>query len=401
MRVAIFAVVAMSAQVPQFDASNPEGLVETPGGRVRYVWLRKGHWSETPVNAPPAILATFTTLTNIMKATPTGGNPVGWWMNASRNYEPRTGAANIGYFPFYIEDVLSNGKWTQATAGETESVYFWFNELPSPLDRPIITREGETELYLRPRHTSTFRGLPIYEEQELIVAHKDPWTTVTVARALKSALKEFEKDRANAEKYLAGKRKTNDEVQSPAYEAQMKAQLDKVYGPLRTTNPRKWETAQANLPKNLAHDRDKTAREANPQRGDKDGAWYWDSIDAYAEAAAQLASLTADDGAKPACFEPDTQRRYRYAIKGAIKAAPAANCDEIVTTNSKFFDPAKPRTTPQILRVRFFGRCAKVVNGEIVTQYKHTRQSHPQGCAIHRPIWNEMDWSKVAALVPR
>lgn len=401
MRLALFAAITLSAQIPQFDANNPEGIVDTPNGRIRYVWLRKGTWKETPVNAPPPIIATFNALTNIMKATPTGGNPVGWWMNASRNYDPRTGEANIGYFPFYIEDVLSNGKWTQAGAGETESVYFWFNTLPGGLNRPVIAKEGETNLFLRPRQTATFRGLPIYEEQELIIAHRDPWTTVTVARALKAAMKEFETDRANAERVLAAKRKTNDEVQSPAYEEKLRAQLEKVYGPLRATNPKRWETAQANLPKNLAFDRDKAAREANPQRGAKEGAWYWDSIDAHAEATQQLAALSQEEAAKPACFEPDTTRRYRYAIKGAIKSAPAPNCDEIVTVTPNFLDPRKPRTEPQIVFVRSFGRCAKVVNGVIVTQYKHDRQYHPQGCAIHRLIWNEMDWSKVAALVAR
>lgn len=68
-------------------------------------------------------------------------------------------------------------------------------------------------------------------------------------------------------------------------------------------------------------------------------------------------------------------------------------------TNWSYFDPKLPRTAPQILTVADFGRCAKLENGKIISRTIVYGLSPPQGCDQHAPMWREVDWQKIAALL--
>lgn len=74
-------------------------------------------------------------------------------------------------------------------------------------------------------------------------------------------------------------------------------------------------------------------------------------------------------------------------------------CREIVMDNHGYFDQKLPRSAPQILLVRSLGRCAKVVNGQLVGPKPVKSIFPPQGCYRHVPIWEAMDWDKVAGLL--
>lgn len=64
--------------------------------------------------------------------------------------------------------------------------------------------------------------------------------------------------------------------------------------------------------------------------------------------------------------------------------------------NYGYFDPELPRSAPQILLVRSLGRCAKVVNGQLVAPKPVRSIFPPQGCYRHVPIWEAMEWDKAA-----
>ncbi|MBI5084085.1 MAG: hypothetical protein HZB13_05750 [Acidobacteria bacterium] len=230
---------------------------------------------------------------------------------------------------------------------------------------------------------------------------RDPWAAVPYGRVLKAALALYEKDRAMAEQRLAGLKKQNDETQAPAYEQKLRDQLEKGYGSLRSSNPSRWQTRQAATEREITFNREQAARRANPQR-DKDGKWYWNPVDALEEANRRLAALATDEAARPACFAPATDRDGRYAIPGMIvPSGSVAGCEELVTHNRAYFDPALPRSAAQLILVRSLGRCATVENGRLVGRKVQPGLSPPHGCQRHVPIWEAMDWTKLGALLAR
>jgi hypothetical protein len=364
--------------------------------------------------------AVLNSLSALLRATPEGGDPRGYFMKESRTYEyfnpgdlpPGVAAARLpvifsaGFYPFLISDTLKNGVWTPDTGGETQSVYFFFNRLPGRYAQRPVAQEpradgNPVEFYVRPDGKTTFAGFPVIEGQDLVIVRggRDPWAAVPYGRALKAAMTEYGKDRAAAEARLADLKKKEAETLSPAYEQQMKDHLEKYSGDIRTKDPAKWQNRVAGMQRELAYNREKARKEANPQR-DRDGNWYWHPVDAHADASRRLAAMTPAEASKPACFLEAENEQGRYAIAGKVLPAGAdPKCRELVRDNYAYFDPGLPRSAPQILLVRSLGRCATVVGGKLVGRKLFPSLSPPQGCYRHVPIWEAMDWGKAAALL--
>lgn len=388
----LLAALPLAAQ-PVFDSTNPEGIVVAPNGKIRHVWKRQGVWRTGPPHP------TLNALSALFQATPTGKALNGFWVKESRNISPTT--FSMGIFPFYLEEIQVNGKWTPQWGGETESVYFEFNRLPGALAQPTVAKEPNADLYLRPLQTANYQGLPVYDNTALLItrAGRDPWAPVPLARAIKAALADYAKDRKTAEDRLANEKRRNDETQAPAYEQKMRDQLEKNYGPLRASAPAKWQTRLASMERELAYNRDLAAKRADPQR-DKDGAWYWNAIDAHTRATAQFAALSPAEAAAPSCFLEATAKDGRYSARGDFQLLGTnPQCRPVVTDNPDYFDKSKPRSAPQLLWVNSFGRCAKVAEGRLSLPYKLRYDTPPQGCSKHIAMWEELDWRQVAALL--
>jgi hypothetical protein len=431
------ACLPLAAQAP--GSIDAEGNKYFPNGLGRYPLRRQGIWKVTPLNNPtgnpsraPAIVpaelqgiqSAMNALSAIFKATPESKVLEGYWMRESRTFDypdkagqpPEFALARFpfpfcaGFYPFYLEDVLTNGKYIPQWAGETAAIYFWFNRLPGSMGRrtvltEMLANEHQVDIYPRPRITGTYQGHPVIEEQDLLIARpgRDPWIAVPYARALKLAIPRLEKDRDAAEKRLADLKKKNAETQAPAYEAQMRAHLEKYSGEFRTSNPEKWKGRVAGMERELQYNREKAAKDANPTR-DKDGRWYWNPIDALADANKRVATLTPADATAPSCFLAASKEAAdgRYALDGSIErlgANPA--CEALMTDNHAYFDPKLPRSEAQILFVRSLSRCGKVVDGKFIAAEKVDPNKPSQGCKRHPLYWEQMDWTKVAALVTR
>lgn len=429
---------------PAFAADDTEGLVMAgPRGDGRYAHKRKVFWKvnqgapaladrRAPAHTAAerqAMTRTLDALTGILKATPHGSQGEGYWVQDARQLDyvdvyrtpPDAPLArwpltfDTALFPFYHEDTLRNGTWRLSVAGETQSVTFAFNRMPGTLNQPILAREPAVgdrepvEIYLKPRVSETWRNLPVYERDLLVVtrAGRDPWAPVSMGRALAATLAEYEKDRQTAENRLASLKQKHDEVRADAWEQQMRDTFEKNNGALRTTRPSNFSARLASLEHEIRVTRERASREANPQR-DAEGAWYWNPVDALDAARARLAALTPAEAAAPACYvlappqpRPDGWRSDagRYAAKGDIVPVGAApGCRDIVVTNPAYFDTSLPRTAPQILTVGF-GRCAEVKDGAIVNNRRWTSNAPPHGCYRHRMMWSEADWAAIIALV--
>ncbi len=423
---------------PTFAPGDSEGLVVSPNPRIRYAWKRKIFWRVSvepgrgtfrlipPHTAPERaqMTATLDELTALLKATPTGSGGEGFWMMDARTLDyfdpfvlperiplgkyPLT--FNTGLFPFYHSDVETNGQWALSVKGETPAAYFFFNRLPELLDgSPLVTepRPGDRPpepFYLRPRVTGTWQGLPIYEGQSLVVARegRDPWAPLPLGRVLKAAMGAFEKDRKTAADRLAGYQKRLDEVMAPAWETQKREVFEKQNGELRASRPSNYAARLRSLEHAIAETRQDAQANATPQK-DAKGEWYWSPVDAHAGAVRRLGVLTTEEAGAPACFvELSAAQRAngRYAMPGSfIPQASAPGCRQVVRTNWDYFDLTLPRTAPQMLFVRDFGRCVQVVGDQLVSAPIDRWDAPPQGCVQHAKIWREVDWTQIAALV--
>jgi hypothetical protein len=421
----------LAFQPPTFGPDNPEGLKMSPNPRIRYSFKRQVFWKEAYRNPSPGIKPPVTaaerqsmiqmleTLTGYLKATPNGSRGEGFWVNDSRTvaYFDLTDSPlakpvaeySSGLFPFYHEDYLQdNGTWTLSRKGETESVYFYFNQLPGRVDTPVLAIEARRpdqtpiEFYTHPVQTASWQGYPVYDNRILVVTRpgRSPWAPVAIGRVLKAAFSKYEEDKKTAENRLAGLKKENERVQSPAFEQESWDYFEKNNAALKTTRPSNYNTRKASAEREIRYTREKAAAEANPQRNDE-GSWYWNPIAAYEQMVARFAALTPEQMQQPACFLPAASEKGRYQMRGDIVPfVGQPGCTPIVETNWNYFDPALPRVAPQILTIRDFGRCVKV-DGAQLTSARISWDYPPQGCVQHAQMWRELDWPKLQGLLTR
>ena len=95
----------------------------------------------------------------------------------------------------------------------------------------------------------------------------------------------------------------------------------------------------------------------------------------------KAAGLSAPDKAAPACYAIE-----KVAL-GRFLRAPAAGCDPLVRPNWKFFNPALPRTAPQLLTIGHFARCLGADKKFI----------HVGGCVANKRLIESMDKAALMA----
>jgi hypothetical protein len=422
------------AQAP--GSLDADGNLYFSNGTGRLPLDRKGEWriqsygnpTGNGGRVPPVTVAEMKTLqatldglSAVFQATPEASRLLGYWMKESRTFDyakpvdapPEFAAARLpvsystGFYPFLLKDILQKGVYVPQWAGETESVYFWFNRLPGAMGRPVIAEETlpneyRLQIYLRPRVTEMYKGFPLIERQDLLVTRpgRDPWSPVSYREALRMTMPLLEKDRKTAEDRLTDLKKKNEQTQAPAYEAAMRARLEKYSGEFRTSNPRKWEGRVQGMEREMAYNRERAAKAANPQR-DNDGLWYWNPVEAHGLAARTLAGLSTEDAKAEACYveAKGPAASGRYQMKGTILKTGASECEPLAKDNAAYFDAKLPRTQAQILVVRSIGRCGEVRDGRLVANMVPQPNKPAQGCARHPIYWEQMEWSKVGALV--
>lgn len=101
-----------------------------------------------------------------------------------------------------------------------------------------------------------------------------------------------------------------------------------------------------------------------------------------ATARAALAALTAGDREAPACYaNKDTTSLSRF------RRDPGGNCVAIVRPNWKLFNPALPRSAPQILTIAHFERCFAAERPDL----------HAGGCRANKRLLETIDQQAILA----
>ena len=89
--------------------------------------------------------------------------------------------------------------------------------------------------------------------------------------------------------------------------------------------------------------------------------------------ATMVAGLSAADRTAPACYAASAQSVSRF------RRAPASNCEPLVRANWKLFNPALPRSAPQIVVIAHYESCLLPQN-----------LPYPGGCIANRKLLETM-----------
>jgi hypothetical protein len=230
-----------------------------------------------------------------------------------------------------------------------------------------------------------------------VIARQDRplFRAVYLRRALDKFLPLYPEDVKTAAGRLSGYQQQVAEAESEAFARREMEEFEQEYGSWKSTRPRDYELRRKTRLESIARRRQEARQRANPKEGDADGQWYWEPKRAL-EAAERLAQSATPDQA--ACFEPAGSSTALYKARGSIRLAGAGSeCKPLMEPNPDNDDTALPRTATQLITVSNLSRCIDVRTGAVAPG--NLPAEIPHGCNVRVPVWAEMDWKKLAALL--
>jgi hypothetical protein len=262
---------------------------------------------------------------------------------------------------------------------------FYFNDL-----RPVIldhtgTRHWEDEqgsFYVMPQVREEIGGYPVYQDLLTVTRPGESiWAPVPVDRLMKAWLPQLKLMAGDAERERAKALKNLQGFRSAAESEKRRAELEAARAGGNADEVRKVEFFQR-------RDEDEIARKANPERGKSD--WYFGPVDAYTQAQAWNASLSAAGRQAPACvLEPDNPLQYTMKVT----AAGTAGCRPIVEPNLKIFRAGVPRGAIQVITVEGVNYCREHVKSDA------RQNGNPGDCNAILELVRQLDWRQVAGLL--
>lgn len=431
MLVAALASVLLFAQ---FTApEGPDGIVYRDGyNNTRFATLRKGRWDAWKFAGYPGNGGQRVTLTPaeaaqvegylkkiaaLVESTPYAQAQTGWyairsigWVNTrfptpEFPLERLPIKSHYHLYPFHLTDKRTtvNGvvQWVPDWSHETTSIEYSVNSaVPGPPASSILIESNDdgstTRFYLEPQPETYFHGFPVYDGT-LVIARKGRalFRPVSVERALARFLPLYQKDRQSAEDRLKGLKEKLAETDSPAFAKEALDEFEKEYGHYRTTRPNDYEFRLKVRNEWINRQRAEARAAANPPESGPEGAWYWGPVRALAEIERLRQSGSLQ---KPACFEGSPDSDALYSAKGLIRVhGSSPTCKAIMEPNPNYFDPALPRTAPQLLQLWQVSRCLDISRNPATLLPQS--DDIPHGCKVHWRIWEELDWKALEAIL--
>jgi hypothetical protein len=374
----------------------------------RYVLDAPGRWKPWTFTAYPddvralgarpadlkAVEAQLLRLNAIIKGTPGFSNPIGFSVGTSGLLDfPREQSsaafgpaltvrplpARLAFGPFGIQEFGSGAAATRDDSGETQHIYFVVNHLGQALFASADTRVPEFDdlatdvARLVPPQPDAY-GLPRYGDTLVLKKSAEPiWTAVTLAETLELATRGIEQRLAGEREVVARVQSSYDDMKDPSKREQRMAQYRKIE-PLQkdpayiekmsAVEDQKAKLAETTLLPQIA------AASAVVARTEQE----------LAAAKATRAGLSAADQAAPACYaggDAASLSRFRRAV--------SAGCDPLVRPNWKVFNPALPRSAPQVLII-----ATSCLRAGPTPQWAH-------GCTANRRLLESLDKAALLA----
>jgi len=336
-------------------------------------------------------------LNAIIEKTPGITNPVGFSIETSgdlslgdnglsaRAREPaltvRPLPASMGFGAFPVTEYGSGDTAKRSDTGETPHVYFFVNQLRHPLESARDSSVPEFEkldadvVRLAAPQPDVF-GLPRFGSSLVIKKSDAPiWIAVTFAETLDLVARGIEQHLTEQRDAVARVQAAYDNAKDPKKREERLAQHRKVAAVVKDPT----------FMEKMTKVEDEIARRA--------GKEFLPNLTIVKEAAAKseqglasvrtmAAGLSAADKAAPACYASrDTVSISRF------RRAPSSGCDPLVRPNWKLFNPALPRTAPQVLTVWNWDQCL----------VPDRRVLHVGGCEANKRLLESIDKAALLA----
>ena len=300
-----------------------------------------------------ALEAELLRLNAIIKSTAGFANPVGFSIETAGMLDPPTAPntaafgpalkvrplpAELSFGPFGIFDA-ANGK--RDDSGETSHIRFTINQLGTALFANTSVAEFDhidTDVARLAAQKPDTYGLPRYGNSLVLKKSAEPiWTAVTFGETLELAARGIEQRLTEERERTAQAQKVYDDIKDPKQREERMAMYRKIA-------PMQKDPAYLDKMAKIEDQKDKQADVQMLPQIAIIKAIVTKSEQELASAKAMAAGLSAADKAAPACYAvTDKVSLSRF------RRAPASGCEPLVRPNYKVFNPALPRTAPQVL----------------------------------------------------
>jgi hypothetical protein len=299
---------------------------------------------------------------------------------------PIAGGLTFGAFP--LNEFMRNGRMVNEDlkGGETELLQFVVNEIDNSMfgtSRPDGWGAATLDAFVEPLPGETVAGHARIGDVFVVKNNPKPlWVPFPLADALQPVLDErraqYEQRRDNYARQVA----EFTAWQTPEQRAKRRAD---------------WQKSAASMPKGAEFvammERTDVQIEAQTRAqlapGGQEDKSVRDAERDCKEAEGLVAALSPETRTAPSCYN---QTAARLSERFRAKAGAPAACRALVRPNWDYFDPALPRSAPQVVMIAAFTRCltkesmAGTVRG---------------GCVINRALVDSMDWNAVRAWLDR
>jgi hypothetical protein len=294
---------------------------------------------------------------------------------------PLAGSLDFGAFPIFEYD--RNGKTIREDTGEAPLMQFQVNEPWMGSSRqPEEWGAVDTDAFLQPRLNGELAGLPRYGDMLVIAKSTEKlWLPVPLSVAIDLVAANHRAELASFQESLEKFKARLAIVRDPVKQAQRMKEAKEAS--VRMPNP---EVFIASVAESIRIEEANVLEEIGPKGGTGKGLVATQRV--LDEIAAWLAELSPADRAAPACYAAEAK-----GLRAKFRPGLSAGCVAIVKPNYQYFNPALPRSSPQVLSITPVAGC-------LDTPIKYNQESDrksPAGCAANRELVETMDKDAIRA----
>ena len=399
MRRVLFAVSLLASCASVALVAQSRYLPTSPGTWKPWKFIADGD-PRRVLGARPAdvkeLEAQLLRLNAIIKKTDGITNPIGFSVETAGQldldngrFEPRAGepafaarplpaSLNFGAYP--VMEYGSGASAKRSDTGETAQLLFFVNQLTQPLFSELRSGVPEFEkldadvVRLAPPQPDVL-GFSRYGDTLVIKKSAAPiWAAVTFAESLELVARGIDTRLVDERDGAARLQKSYDEMKDPKKREERLAEFRKL-APLQK-DPAFMEKMTKTLDA-----MEKQADTLLPQIAAAK-AVVAKSEQELAGVKTMAAGLSAADKAAPACYAGGDKVSVSRFRRG-----PAPGCDPLVRPNWKLFNPALPRSAPQLLTIANFERCL-VPDRQVL---------HVGGCTANQKLLESIDKAALLA----
>jgi len=291
---------------------------------------------------------------------------------------PLPAVLNFGAYP--VTEFGTGASARRDDRGETAQLLFFVNQLSQPLfDTPgheVPEFDAlDTDVARLPPPQPDVLGLPRYGDTLVLKKSPQPiWAALTFAEALELVSRGVDQRLTRERDAVARLQAAYDEMKDPKKREERLAEYRKL-APLQK------DPAYVEKMTKMEAAKEKQADTLLPQIAAAK-AVVIKSEQELAAARATSEGLSAPDKAAPACYaSADRVSLSRF------RRVPASGCEPLVRPNWKLFNPALPRSAPQLLTIGHFTECLGSA----------PRFIHVGGCVANKRLIESIDKTALLA----